>query len=879
MPVATHFAPAERADATVLAGDVQLITNNPIIDTLMTLSYGLFAVLNGERQILSLNRSFLDMMGIENAENMLGLRPGEYLRCLHASELPGGCGTSSRCSTCGAAIAQLAALDTGLPQENSCELTVMRDGYPVRLCFQVKCCRATIDQRHLLLMFLQDITPLREYAHQELKTVIETAIDGFWITDTAGRILDVNDSYCTMSGYSRAELLTMSIAQIDTVEGEAEVARRIGTIMRDGSARFETRHRCREGGKEVEVSATYSPERGGRLYSFIRDITRRKGAERTLAESQEQLATLIESTDDFIWSVDCCRFGLLTFNCALSDYFRDNYRQSITPGMTPDDLLPGDHAALWHGYYRRVLAEGAFSTEIVTSANSMALLLSLHPLRRGGEVYGISVFGKGLSRLRRAENALEESEKRFKLLIGTTFEGVVLSENGRILEVNDSLTQLLGREREALIGTRIDNYLAPVDRERIMGNIRADNESVVEHALLRKDGSLVAVEAHGKIVEHDGRKLRLTAIRDITERRQADELLRASELQFRSIFEQAAVGIAMCNEGGKLVNCNERFRELVGYCEAELLTLTFGDITFADDRAESLETWDRVFSRSSGSVTMEKRYVRKDGSLVWCEMDLSLVCDHAGAPLFTVAMVQDIGKRKQAELELSSYQAQLNSLASELSLVQERERRRIAFEIHDHVVQNLSLGKIMLSNCMSTRVFDRLQQVSSILGESIRQMRSLIFDLSPPLLYEMGLIPALEELGERLGREHGFAFSLIDNFASPPLAEALLVGIFQSVRELLLNAVKHARANNVTLIAENDGDSLRLSLEDDGVGFDPANVFDRAWRQHSIGLFGVQQRLHYLGGSFEIESSAGRGTRIALIVPLAPATDKEQARL
>ena len=257
-----------------------------------------------------------------------------------------------------------------------------------------------------------------------------------------------------------------------------------------------------------------------------------------------------------------------------------------------------------------------------------------------------------------------------------------------------------------------------------------------------------------------------------------------------------------------------------------------------------------------------------------------MVRDDAGAPLFSIAIVQEITARKRAEGRLLSYQDQLNSLASELSLVQERERRRIAFEIHDHVVQNLSLGKIMLSNCISTGSSGNLPQVSGILGESIRQMRSLIFDLSPPLLYEMGLVPALEELGERLGREHGFAFGLLDNFASQPLEEPLLVGVFQSVRELLLNAVKHAGASNVTLSAENEGGALRLSLEDDGVGFEVDSAFEKAYRQHSIGLFGVQQRLRYLGGSFEIESSPGRGTRIVLLVPLGgDATDGEEGRV
>lgn len=102
MKLQTYFAPAERATKAGLTADIGHITNNPLIDTLMSASCGLFAVLNSQRQILSLNQTFLQMMGVNDLENALGLRPGEYLQCIHASEMPGGCGTSRHCSECGA---------------------------------------------------------------------------------------------------------------------------------------------------------------------------------------------------------------------------------------------------------------------------------------------------------------------------------------------------------------------------------------------------------------------------------------------------------------------------------------------------------------------------------------------------------------------------------------------------------------------------------------------------------------------------------------------------------------------------------------------------------------------------------------------------------
>lgn len=120
----TYFATPERASVAELKSDVSAISHNPLVDGLMYVANGLFAVLNEHRQILALNESFLKLMGIEDAGTILGLRPGEYVKCIHACEMPDGCGTSPYCATCGAVISIIAALSTEQPQESACSVTV-----------------------------------------------------------------------------------------------------------------------------------------------------------------------------------------------------------------------------------------------------------------------------------------------------------------------------------------------------------------------------------------------------------------------------------------------------------------------------------------------------------------------------------------------------------------------------------------------------------------------------------------------------------------------------------------------------------------------------------------------------------------------------------
>jgi len=163
----TYFAPAERASHTELERDLRHISQNPVIDTVMHIVAGLVAVLNEHRQILTINDTLLNVLGVKDAGEVLGLRPGEALHCIHAHKQPGGCGTSPHCATCGAAIAIVASLARDEPEVRACVTTVERDGERVDLHFQVRCCPITFQGQRFLLLFLQDTTIQQQQAALE----------------------------------------------------------------------------------------------------------------------------------------------------------------------------------------------------------------------------------------------------------------------------------------------------------------------------------------------------------------------------------------------------------------------------------------------------------------------------------------------------------------------------------------------------------------------------------------------------------------------------------------------------------------------------------------------------------------------------------------
>ncbi|MEI6205977.1 MAG: sensor histidine kinase [Desulfuromonadales bacterium] len=156
--IPTHFAAAGRKTDAELNEDIRRATTNTFINGLMTIANGLFAVLNDKRQIISLNDSFIRLLGVEDPGKILGLRPGETVNCIHACEMPDGCGTSEYCSTCGAVLSIIATLETGLPQERTCAITIEKDNQNVDLYFSVRSCPLVIDGDLYVLLFLQDIS-------------------------------------------------------------------------------------------------------------------------------------------------------------------------------------------------------------------------------------------------------------------------------------------------------------------------------------------------------------------------------------------------------------------------------------------------------------------------------------------------------------------------------------------------------------------------------------------------------------------------------------------------------------------------------------------------------------------------------------------------
>ena len=238
----------------------------------------------------------------------------------------------------------------------------------------------------------------------------------------------------------------------------------------------------------------------------------------------------------------------------------------------------------------------------------------------------------------------------------------------------------------------------------------------------------------------------------------------------------------------------------------------------------------------------------------------------------------EVEVRKKKEQELLGYQQRLRHLSSELLQTEERERRRIATEIHDRIGQSLAVNKIQLGSLQaeidSQDLKTKIEYIRELLSQTIRDTRTLTFELSPPVLYELGLQAALEWLAEIVRKQSGLKVDVAGDGSDQRLDAEKRVLLFRICRELLFNVVKHAGANRARLSLRGDGAAIMVKISDDGTGFDPDLLragYDPFKR--GFGLFSIREQLQHHGGMFEVDPTPGCGSVLTIVMPLTIAAD------
>jgi two-component system sensor histidine kinase UhpB len=349
-----------------------------------------------------------------------------------------------------------------------------------------------------------------------------------------------------------------------------------------------------------------------------------------------------------------------------------------------------------------------------------------------------------------------------------------------------------------------------------------------------------------------------------------------NQARFMAAFDQAAVGISHSDPSGRYIEVNQRFCDILGYTEAELLAGNVGEIVgFAGDWPEGSDRERRLLATGARkALDWEKRCIRKDGSAVWCAITVSAVRDDQGRIEYFLSVVHDISPRKQAEEEFRAHGARLQRLSRQLMHAQEGERRRLGRELHDRIGANLSASvlslEVLRANAGAQRAGSaaRIDDCVQLLRETIAQVRDVLANLRPPALDEIGLVAAIAFHCRTVARRANLEIDVEGAEPSPRLPPETEISLFRIAQEALTNAVKHARATRITVRVTQQAGDVTLSIADNGQGFD-ADI-GQSLSVSSLGLLTMRERAEAVNGTLVADSPPGGGARVIVVVARAP---------
>lgn len=462
--------------------------------------------------------------------------------------------------------------------------------------------------------------------------------------------------------------------------------------------------------------------------------------------------------------------------------------------------------------------------------------------------------------------------------------------NGQILydwdvATNDVLyageyQKILGYSEEDLKGglSRFMELVHPDDQAAVWEEIRrvvATKEPFhQEYRVRAKDGHYLLMKDQGYFYLDDGGNfIRMVGfISDITDPRRAEQALRASERRFQNAFAHAATGMLLVDLEGRFVEANRAYSEITGYTQAELEPLTFLDITHPEDVDRCARAFQQMVREEIPNYLIEKRYVRKDGGVVWARISSTLLRDGTSCPSHAVVIVEDITEQKHAE-------EQLSALSRRLLHVQDDERRRLARELHDSTAQSIAamcmnLGVVSESaNLLDRQAHKALTESLEIGEQCIRELRTFSYLLHPPVLDDMGLSSALKWYVEGFVQRSKIEVALDIAADLGRLSRELELTLFRVVQESLTNIHRHSGSRTAMIRIVRYPDDVLLQVRDYGCGIAGASGNTNGTITHEgVGIAGMRERVRQIGGHLRIHSRRG-GTDVEVLAPLSPQSE------
>jgi PAS domain S-box-containing protein len=467
------------------------------------------------------------------------------------------------------------------------------------------------------------------------------------------------------------------------------------------------------------------------------------------------------------------------------------------------------------------------------------------------------------SRTDEAIKANEELQLRATILDKAKDAILLCDQFYHILYVNEAASEMYGYRKDEFTGMNFNSLIPTSDfssHQEKCKELQSDEEMCTESDHIRKDGSAVPVEMHSHHLKIGSQEYIVSIIRDISRRRQAQLKLQESEEKYRLLVENATEVIAIVQDGVVKFFGGKAF-ELTGYLPEEAVSQSFLQFVFPDDRDRASEIYRKYMMDESVPPNNEFRTLRKDGTVRWSQLNAVKINWEKGPAV--LAIFTDVTERKSMEQALKDY-------AQKITRVQEEERKRIAYELHDDTAQYLSILKLQLDSLVQSgkiqdpEIMEKLRFLEKDADRAFQDVRRYSHELRPGVLEHLGLQAAMEQIADDINKLAQITVEVNIEGEEPEISEDVKLGFFRIAQEALNNSRKHAKGSRATIRLQFLENRVKMTVSDNGAGFDMKEALNRTSLKGNLGLTSMQERAKLIGANLQIDSKPGAGTIVTV---------------
>lgn len=737
-----------------------------------------------------------------------------------------------------------------------------------------------------------------------LQPILDSSPHAIFVKDLKGRFIQCNQAFAQHLGRGREQILGHTSE--DLFPGDTAAAFQAQDLQALVSPHgIDVEVNLPKGDGEGTYSIHKFPLRDPlgnihAIFGFVTDITERRRVQAALESSEEKFRQLAENISEVFWMTNPEKTQLLYVSPAYESIW----------GRTCESLMrsPQDWLDAVYPADRQRVAEAAFSKQTQRAYDEIYRIVRpdgsirwvrdrAFPLRDAkGEVYRLVGVAADITELKQIQLELSRREEQYHGVFSAVTEGLIIrSWDETIVEVNPAFCQMLGYSREELLRLKTEDYIAPDTLPLFkfyLETIRQGRPCRYEGCMRRKDGSLIAVEANGTMLQYDGRPHQLGVIRDITLRKQAEDAVRRSAAEFRIVFENAPIGVALVGADGHPIRCNRAVTELLGYSDEELQGMAFSQFTHPEDVAADVALYRELMEGKRERYQIEKRFVRKGGGVVSARLTVSMVLGPDGEAQYAIAMVEDVTERKLLEEQFLRAQRMeaIGALAAGIA----------------HDLNNILAPMLLAAALLKSKLAEpRDQTMAGIIETGAQRGAAIIRQLlmfsrgaegarinlqAGHLLSEM-LHIVRETFPRNIQVELNAAADLWNVSADATQLHQVLINLCVNARDAMPGGGKLSlRAENIRLTEENSGVHplarpgayVVLTVADTGHGI-PRDIVDRIFdpffttkplgQGTGLGLSTVMGIVKSHGGFLTVASEPGEGTEFRVYLPAIDAPE------